>query len=236
MSKEKLFPAQEEDEEILHVIRRHWFTYVIFWFVAFIMLIPVFLISFYYANNNQVLSDNIGNLIIIGLSAYLLIIMGLMIYGFIDYYLDVYILTDRRIVDIKQNGLFNRAISELNLRQVQDVNACVDGVFPTLLHYGDVLIQTAGTQENFSFQSIPHPYEMSKKIIDLHEKYLQTIETNIEVAGKLSAENDKVTASLNNSPVKKINMSDESKKKLLEGINTTLQEQGQLEEGKKVDI
>jgi hypothetical protein len=92
------------------------------------MTIPVILTIIYYFNHLGDLSNNGDNLIIIGTSIYTLFGLGLMIYGFIDFYLDVYIVTDRRIVDIKQDGFFKRAISELNFRQIQDVNAKVNGV------------------------------------------------------------------------------------------------------------
>ena len=167
----KLFPAQEKSEVIVDVIRRHWFTYLVFVFIVMVMLIPFLLYLIFLLIHFDSLERNFIFYSTLGLSAYLLFIVALGFYGFIDYYLDVYIVTDRRIVDIKQNGFFKRAISELSLRQIQDVNALVNGVFPTLFHYGDVLIQTAGERENFSFISVPHPYEVSKKIIDLHSNY-----------------------------------------------------------------
>lgn len=263
MLKDKLFPAQEATEEILYIIRRHWFTYAIFWFVALMMTIPVILTVIYYFNHLGELSNNGDNLIIIGTSIYTLFGLGLMIYGFIDFYLDVYIVTDRRIVDIKQNGLFKRAISELNFRQIQDVNAKVNGVFPTLLHYGDVYIQTAGELANFNFQSIPHPYEMSKIIIDLHTISLRRAKAT--ATGKNGTDTDgerdnsvdefptpspETIAYINKDRILSgTNKTSEelsilgsrtnlykNKDKILSGINKTLEEQGQLTEGKSVDL
>ena len=236
MLKDKLFPAQEATEEILYIIRRHWFTYAIFWFVALMMTIPVILVVIYYFNHLGDLSNNGDNLIIIGTAAYTLFGLGLMIYGFIDFYLDVYIVTDRRIVDIKQDGFFKRAISELNFRQIQDVNAKVSGVFPTLLHYGDVFIQTAGEQANFNFQSIPHPYEMSKIIIDLHTISLRRAKAT--AAGKTETNengepDDSIDALPKPSPE---TIAYKNKDKILSGINKTLEEQGRLTEGKSVDL
>lgn len=77
-----------------------------------------------------------------------------MFYGFIDYYLDVYIITNERIVNIEQNGFFKREISELHLHQIQDVSAKVNGFLPTIMHYGDVFIQTAAERENFVFANL----------------------------------------------------------------------------------
>jgi uncharacterized membrane protein YdbT with pleckstrin-like domain len=101
---------------------------------------------------------------------YALVVLSLLLFGFIDYYLDVDIVTNRRIVDIEQNGLFKRKISELSIDQVEDVSATVYGFFPTLLHFGDVDIQTAGSRPNFLFGYAPHPYSISKKILDLHDQ------------------------------------------------------------------
>ncbi len=78
-------------------------------------------------------------------------------------------MTDKRIVDIEQVGLFKRIIAEQKLFRVQDVTAEVKGIIPTFLHYGKVTIQTAGTKERFVFDEIPHPYEVSKKIIQMVE-------------------------------------------------------------------
>lgn len=224
MQKDKLFPAQEKSEKILLVIRRHWFTYVIFWFVAGIMLVPLVIGAIFWVNNLGNLDNSINSLILLGASAYLLFGLGLQVYGFIDYYLDVYIVTDRRIVDIKQNGFFKRSISELNLRQVQDVNASVNGIFSTLLHYGNVYIQTAGEQENFIFESIPHPYETSKKIIDLHEQYLKSIEQNGEEINKIM-EDETVDKFYSKARV----LNSENEKRLLEGIERNIKEMKKTE-------
>lgn len=170
---QKFFPAQESSEEVFLLIRRHWMTYSIFWILVFLMIIPlalVFILTIFYPD---FFTDTIIGVVAVASSSYCLVILALLLYGFVDYYLDVYIVTDRRIVDIKQDGFFKRAISELNLHQVQDVNAKVEGLLPTLFHYGDIYIQTAGERENFVFQSIPHPYRVSKKIIDLHERHLR---------------------------------------------------------------
>lgn len=167
----KLFPAQEKTEQILAVLRKHWFTYAIFWFVGILMLAIFGVAIGLVLVNISVISQNLINVLVLLGATYLLFIAGLMIFGFVDFYLDVYVITDKRIVSITQDGFFKRAISELDVHQIQDVNADVEGFFPTLLHYGNVRIQTAAELPNFIFESIPHPYETSKKIIDLHQAH-----------------------------------------------------------------
>ncbi|OGD63695.1 hypothetical protein A2215_00020 [Candidatus Berkelbacteria bacterium RIFOXYA2_FULL_43_10] len=169
----KLFPSQGAEEKVFLVLRRHWFTYLAFLIIAFIMALPLFIALSYMLTTPEVFSGAFGNAVILIGGAYSLFIAGLMLYGFVDYYLDVYIVTDERIVDIIQSGFFKRSISELHLHQVQDVSARVDGFFATMMHYGQIEIQTAGERPNFVFRAVPNPYRVSKIIVDLHEAQIE---------------------------------------------------------------
>jgi uncharacterized membrane protein YdbT with pleckstrin-like domain len=88
----------------------------------------------------------------------------------IDYYLDVWIITDTRVVNIEQKGLFSRQISELELENIQDITTEVKGVIPTFLNYGDVFIQTAAEKERFIFRNIPDPYHTKDVLMALQKK------------------------------------------------------------------
>jgi hypothetical protein len=169
----KYFPTQKPEEKIFLLLRRHWFGYVAFIIIGLVMSIPLIILFIYWVSFQQDFSPILLNISILAASIYLLFIIGLLLFGFIDYYLDVYIVTNERIVDIEQNGFFRRKISELHLHQVQDVNAQVKGAFATMLHYGDIHIQTAGERENFIFKAVPNPYRISKIIVDLHEAILE---------------------------------------------------------------
>ncbi len=171
--REKLFPNQSQEERIFLLIRKHWFNYVIFFFLDFLAVIPVLIALFVWVNNPTLITPVGGQILVIFLAIFVLVVLAAQLYGFVDYYLDVYIVTDQRIVDISQEGYFKRQISELHLHQVQDVNARVEGIWQTLLHFGDVHIQTAGERENFVFKSIPHPYLVAKQIISLHEAHIE---------------------------------------------------------------
>lgn len=171
--KGRLFPTQTKQERVFLLIRKHWFVYMPFGLLFILMILPVVAVMVYWSFNFETITTLNGNIIIVGASAYLLSLLGVQLFGFVDYYLDVDIVTDRRLIDIDQNGLFKRKISELYLHQVQDVEAKVEGIAATLLHFGDVYIQTAGERENFIFRSIPHPYTVAKQIVNLHEQQYQ---------------------------------------------------------------
>lgn len=233
----KLFPAQEKTEQILAILRKHWFTYALFWFVAIMLLIPFVIAVAYVLINLSTISEGLLNVFVLSGSVYLLFLAALMVYGFVDFYLDVYVITNKRIVSITQNGFFKRAISELDVHQIQDVNADVEGFFPTLLHYGNVRIQTAAELPNFIFESIPHPYETSKRIIDLHQAHKRLDSRSGEPSGRVLAkawQDEMSTTQAHVLPA----VRRQAHQKLLQGIEKTKTEEalasGELHEGEKI--
>jgi uncharacterized membrane protein YdbT with pleckstrin-like domain len=88
---------------------------------------------------------------------------------FMDYWLDVFILTEKRLIDIDQTGLFSRTVSELRLYRIQDVTAEIRGFWQSMFDFGSVYIQTAGEKERFDFQNVAHPNALAKKILELAE-------------------------------------------------------------------
>ncbi len=81
-----------------------------------------------------------------------------------DYYLDVLIITNKRVFTIDQQGLFKRTSSSFRYDRIQDITIRMDGVIATLLDYGTITIETAGEGEDFTATAIPDPYEIKKQI------------------------------------------------------------------------
>ncbi len=90
--------------------------------------------------------------------------------AFTRYFLNAWILTNQRIVDIKQRAFFSREVSSLFLSRVQDVTTNVVGVLPSLLGIGDIKVQTAAEDVEFVMHGIPRPEQMRDIIL----KYVST--------------------------------------------------------------
>ena len=90
--------------------------------------------------------------------------------NFIDYYLDMWIITNDRLIDIRQEALFSRTIAELDLYKIQDVTSEVKGIIPTIFNFGNIHIQTAGQEERFNLLNVPNPHNLRKRIADLSEE------------------------------------------------------------------
>lgn len=173
MKKIKTFPGVRPDEEIILLLRRHWrliIGYILRLAISGIVPIIIYLLLFYTLNLEIEEGGLIYIILILGASIYYLFIWALFFHEWIDYYLDVWIVTNRRILNIEQEGFFNRTISEQNIERVQDVTSEVKGRLETFLDFGDVYVQTAGEEKRFVFEQIPHPYQVAEKIIEIHNK------------------------------------------------------------------
>ncbi|TSC76448.1 MAG: hypothetical protein G01um101431_581 [Parcubacteria group bacterium Gr01-1014_31] len=159
------------NEKIILLLRRHWlvlFGRELVWVIA--ALLPVGL-AWLLPGDLQGLAENtVGYpLAVVGGSAYYLFLWLFAFNAFVDYYLDVWIVTNERILNIEQHQLFSRVAAEQRLSRIQDVTAETHGIFATFLHFGDVHVQTAGEQARFVFRQIPDPTAVARKIASLAE-------------------------------------------------------------------
>ncbi len=92
------------------------------------------------------------------------------------YYLDLWIITDRRIIVIDQIHFFNRKVSSFRLERLQDIKVAVNGVLATFLNYGTIRAQTASAAEsNFMTGGLPEPRELQSLIQKATDERLKSL-------------------------------------------------------------
>lgn len=76
-----------------------------------------------------------------------------------DFYFDIWIITNWRIIDLDLKGLFNIELgSMLDLDHIQEINTDVHGIIQNILNVGTLYIQTAATlQGQFKFLDVGNP-------------------------------------------------------------------------------
>lgn len=163
----------QAEEKILLVCRRHWliFLLAIFQFavIMVVVLIAPIISKIFFP---EIISDY--DRLVFLIAALILEILWVIFFLIItDYYLDVWIITSHRIVFIELHGIFSRTVSSVNLRDIQDVSTKVHGILPTVLKFGDVRIQSAGTTGEFIFKQVPHPYRIKDSILAAREAFLR---------------------------------------------------------------
>ena len=83
-----------------------------------------------------------------------------------NYYLDILIITDRRLILINQKGFFRRNVGSFRLERMQDINVEINGLIATLLDYGTIHVETAGHgDEEFRATDLPKPREIKAEIL-----------------------------------------------------------------------
>lgn len=81
------------------------------------------------------------------------------------YYLTQWVITNIRIVDIKQVTFFSRAVSSFFLIRVQDITTDVSGLIATLVGFGRLDVETAGSSDRFSMDNISDPAQVRDVIM-----------------------------------------------------------------------
>ncbi|MHB1769648.1 MAG: PH domain-containing protein [Minisyncoccota bacterium] len=165
----------EPGEHVVKQVRKHWFLFLAELLpFALLAVIPFALPSFLRLApplaHDAALFTVQTPLMRAALGIWLLVSWTGAWSAFTRYFLNAWVLTNERIVDIKQRGYFSREVSSVLLNRVQDVTTDVRGVLPSLLNIGDINVQSAGAVDKFHMRGIPRPEQMR----DLILKYVST--------------------------------------------------------------
>lgn len=162
---------QKSYEKIEYLLHRHplgFVKYVITFIILMLMPLALYLLIGDLFTNIFI-GPRIFPLTVLGASAYYLSIY-LFAYGhFIDFYLDIWVVTNDRIINMEQQGLLATKITELDLYRIQDVTVNVRGFFQTIFNYGDVVVKTASSNTHIIFRKVSKPNEIRQALVELAE-------------------------------------------------------------------
>ncbi len=153
----------EQDENVLATVRKHWFVITVEMLSIILMgLLPVIgcivLLNMDFNPEIAALFETNMSVVMFFLSTWLLLSVMATTVAWTHYYLDLWVITDRRIIVIEQIGFFNRKVSNFRLERMQDIKVVISGIIPTLLNFGTIKAQTASAAEsNFTSPALPDP-------------------------------------------------------------------------------
>jgi membrane protein YdbS with pleckstrin-like domain len=173
------------DERIILTLRRHWFVLLmeslgsIFLFILPFVLLAIFTSATVQRTMGILQLPAISTKTISFLSAFWLLFIWFRLYStWTSYYLDKWVITNKRIVTINQVGFFNRDVSSFKMDKIQDIETKVEGLLETFIDYGDITIQTAGEAADFKMHDVPSPAKLKEVIT--HQQDVATKETGGE--------------------------------------------------------
>jgi len=154
----KLHVPLQAGEQVIMVRKKHWMFLVPNTLLNFILaLIPVILLVKFL--------DLVG--VSGGKPATIIYLVWFLIFIFcsaIDwyrYYNDTWVITDQRVIDTRRKSPFDLQVSTADLVNIQEMTVRRKGIFQTMLDYGDVVCETAGSDHNdFTITGVPNPREV----------------------------------------------------------------------------
>ncbi len=163
----------EAGERILTITRRHWLMlWLRIFSIGIFSLFPIiaWIIILISAGISSTLPYDIGSFtphVLVLYGNWLLFMLIALGQTLLNHHLDVWIITNHRIISIDQHGFFNRSIGSFRLDRLQDINIEIHGFLATILNYGSVEIETASEGPGeFRAYNIPHPESLKTIIME----------------------------------------------------------------------
>lgn len=165
----KSFADQFEDEEVLFIFRKH----------------PVVMRKGIVLSSVALLLGTIPALIkpeytwfFGGLAAGFVMSILVFFPFWLSWYYSVFIVTNQRLIQITQKGMFHRSIVGLGLNQIQMINYEIAGLQETLLGFGTIMIQTL--VGSLTIHEVHHPAHIQKEMLEiLREMGINTASTSM---------------------------------------------------------
>jgi len=81
----------------------------------------------------------------------------------------LFVITDHRIIDIDQRGIFDRVVTESSFDHIDEVSYRMHGVWSMIFRYGTVYVKRSGSAADLKFEYIRHPARVQDLINDLRK-------------------------------------------------------------------
>lgn len=156
MSQSYLERQLRDGEELLTVVRRSPIAHLWGWILGICSIIAGFFLL--YPLIYQGMWGRIGLTVLLIFGAVILtrtIILNRM---------NVFVLTSERVIDIDQQGMFSRVVSECLYQNIQEMSFRVTGVLGTLFHVGTLMVHTSGDRADLHISGIKDPQRVQELI------------------------------------------------------------------------
>lgn len=166
----------DHGESITVIIRKHWLVYIMrVLILAAAGALPLVLALFLpLAFREQIMTYESADEILT--AVFLSWLLFLWVSAFVqwtNYYLDIWIVTDKRVIDVNQRSLFHRDITSLRLEKIQDVTVDVSGALATLFSFGTLTIHTAGDHEDIVIRNVQNPARAKDQVMAGHARAME---------------------------------------------------------------
>lgn len=161
-----------ENEKIILVVRKHWLAMVFeFLFSLALAVLPLVLFFIFRTTLFGELTLKNSYLLLFLYTIFIIFVWTFLSVSWINYYLDIWVITNERLVDIDQKSLFSRDIANLRLDRIQDVKIEMLGIINTLFKIGNIYVQTASAKNEFTIRQAGNPEDVKRFIMQAYDSY-----------------------------------------------------------------
>ncbi len=155
-----------ENDQIVLFLRRHFITNLV-WIVEGIFLI---FLPFLLGAGSSFLNISLNippNIVLFAALFYYFLVFEFFFLNFLNWFYNISLVTHEQVIDIGFRILVSKNVASTKIVLVEDVSLNQIGLLRSIFDYGDVLVQTAGTQDNFEFSAVPQPEKVVHIVGDL---------------------------------------------------------------------
>lgn len=97
---------------------------------------------------------------------------GGIIFHFIDWYYDCWLITNVGVIAFHRNGFFDVSTQRVDYHLVDDISYTFKGVLQTVMKYGDITIDKLVTGRGVMLQDAANPKKLERKISQYKERFV----------------------------------------------------------------
>ena len=161
------------EEQVLLVAHKHWIGFVP---DIVVIAVPVLLLGIFWSISgaiSPVLHAMFALLIPLGA----LIIWITLAILWTNYFLDLLVVTDERVLYVRQENLVRRNVMEWSIHNVSHVGVRMDNALESFFTYGALVMNVQGEEEPVVFDRLPNPEYISAIVLKQDDRYVKLKET-----------------------------------------------------------
>ncbi|MDR3570693.1 MAG: HAMP domain-containing sensor histidine kinase [Candidatus Pacebacteria bacterium] len=172
---------ETSDEQVLLVVHKHWASFLHDLFYIALPAFAAFTLLFLISSLPQTGVDSgihvIAAILFPG-CLLAVVIMAAILWS--NYYLDMIVVTDRRLFFISQISLTKREVLGWNLHEVAHVDARQDNFLETFFNFGTLNLRTSNDEGDALIEGVPNPEYVCAIILKQDDRYGELKEATIK--------------------------------------------------------
>lgn len=152
----------KEGEDVLLVVRQYPIAFSTPFLIGLLLfLLPFFLLFPLFSWGKW------------GIVIFIILVLVALYYAldrFVNWYFNCGIITDERVIDVDQDGFFDRIVSEVPYYKIDDVSYNIKGLKQSTFKYGDVVVAIRGYRSNVTLKNIRKPWIVQELILEIERQ------------------------------------------------------------------